>query len=122
VNAQDSLHRYFLGSSKVEPYPYYEFIYRTSVGEGNPDRVLVQVYNLVVDSVHIPFNIIEKVVNATSNVARMNLKDTSSYRLYQGSNPLLSIGIFERGKNMHLPSNPSLHISWKYMGRTNMVL
>jgi hypothetical protein len=122
VNAQGSLHRYFPGSSKVEPYPYYEFTYRTSVGEGKPDRILVQVYNLVVDSVHIPFNIIEKVVNATSNLARMNLKDTSSYRLYQGSNPLLSIGIFERGKNMHLPSNPYFIFPGSIWGRTNMVL
>jgi hypothetical protein len=47
----------------------------------------------------------------------MNLMDTSSYRLYHGTNPLLSIGIFERGENMPLPSNPSLYVSWKYLGK-----
>jgi len=115
VNAQDSLHRYFIGSSKGEPL--YEFAYRTSVEEGKLDRILVQVDNLVVDSVHVPFNIIEKVVKATSYLARMNLMDTSSYRIYHGANPLVSIGFFERGKNIHLPSNPSLYISWKYIGK-----
>jgi hypothetical protein len=115
VNAQDSLHRYFVGSSKGAPF--YEFTYRTSVEEVTPDRILVQVDYLVVDSVHVPFNIIEKVVKATSYLARMNLKDTSSYRLYQGSNPLLSIGIFEKGTNIHIPSNPSLYVSWKYAGK-----
>jgi hypothetical protein len=115
VNAQDSLHRYFIGSSKGKPF--YEFTYRTSVEEGKPDRILVQVDYLVVDSVHVPFNMIEKVVKATSYLARMNLMDTSSYGLYQGTNPLLSIGIFERGEILHLPSNPSLYISWKYLGK-----
>ena len=115
VNAQDTLHRYFIGSSKRKSF--YEFTYRTSVEEGKPDRILVQVDDLVVDSVHVPFNIIEKVVKATSYMARMNLMDTSTYRLYQGSNPLVSIGIFERGEDVHLPSNPSLYISWKYMGK-----
>jgi hypothetical protein len=115
VNAQDSLHRYFLDSTKEKSY--YEFTYRTSIEEGKPDRILVQVDDLVVDSLHVPFKVIEKVVKATSNLARANLKDSSSYRFYQGTNPLLSIGIFDRGKNMHLPSNPSLHISWKYMGK-----
>ena len=115
VNAQDSLHRFFIGSSKG--VPFYEFTYHTSVDEGKPDRILVQVDNLVVDSVHVPFNVIEKVVKATSYLARMNLMDASSYRLYQGTNPLVSIGFFERGKNIRLPSNPSLYISWKYMGK-----
>ena len=115
VNAQDSLHRYFIDSGRVGPF--YEFTYRTSVEEGRTDRILVQVDYLVVDSVHVPFNMIEKVVKATSYLARMNLMDTSSYGLYQGTNPLLSIGIFERGEILHLPSNPSLYISWKYLGK-----
>ena len=115
VNAQDSLHRYFIGSSKG--VPFYEFTYHTSLDEGKPDRILVQVDNLVVDSVHVPFIVIEKVVKATSHLARMNLMDISSYRLYQGTNPLLSIGIFEKGDKIRLPSNPSLYISWKYIGR-----
>jgi hypothetical protein len=64
VNAQDSLHRYFIDDGKLGPF--YEFTYRTSVEEGKPDRILVQVDNLVVDSVHVPLNIMEKVVKATS--------------------------------------------------------
>ena len=112
VNAQDSLHRYFIGSFTGKPF--YEFTYRTTAEEGKPDRILVQVDNPVVDSVHVPFNLIEKVVKATSYLAWMNLRDTSSYRLFQGTNPLVSIGFFEKGP---IPSNPSLYISWKYMGK-----
>ena len=112
VNGQDSLHKYFIGNG----IPYYEFTYHTSVENGKPDRILVQVDYLVVDSVHVPFKIIEKIIKATSYIARMNLMDTSSYRLFHGTNPLISIGIFEKGEKVHLPSNPSLYISWKYMG------
>jgi hypothetical protein len=112
-NAQDSLHKYHLQEDTLKSY--YEFTYRTLVNKGNPDRVLVQVDDLVVDSVHVPFNVIEKVVKATSNLAQTNLKDSSSYRFYQGTNPLVSIGIF--GKRTHIPSNSSLYVSWKYMGK-----
>jgi|SRR5450432_2845 len=113
VNAQDSLHRYSLGSTKDKSF--YEFTYRTSVEEGKPDRILVQVDDLVVDSVHVSFNVIKKVVKATSDLARTNLKDSSSYRFYQGTNPLVSIGIFD--KRTRIPSNSSLYVSWKYMGK-----
>jgi hypothetical protein len=116
VNAQDSLHRYRIGTGNGV-VPLYEFTYHTSVDEGKPDRILVEVDNMVVDSVHVPFKVIEKVVKATSRLARMNLMDPSSYRLYQGTNPLVSIGIFDKGKEIRLPSNPSLYISWKYMGK-----
>ena len=115
VNAQDSLHRYFIGD--MGRTPLYEFLYHTSVEEGKPDQILVQVDYLVVDSLHIPFKIIEKIVKITSYRARKNLMDTSSYRLYHGTNPILSIGIFEKGEKVELPTNPSLHVSWKYTGK-----
>jgi hypothetical protein len=116
VNAQDSLHKYYIGSAGIRA-PLYEFSYHTSVEEGKPDQILVQVDYLVVDSLHVPFKTIKKIVKMASYRARMNLMDTSSYRLYHGTNPILSIGIFERGEEVELPSNPSLHISWKYMGK-----
>lgn len=120
VNAQDSLHRYFIGSFTGKPF--YEFTYRTTAEEGKPDRILVQVDYLVVDSVHVPFSIIEKIVKATSHLARMNLMDTSSYRLYQGTNPLLSIGIFERGRMCIYLLIRHFIFPGSIWGTTNMVL
>ena len=114
LNAQDSLHRYFING--ITGAPFYEFTYHTSVDEGKPDKILVEVDNLIVDSVHAPFKLIEMVVKATSHLAMVTLIDASSYRLYHGANPLLSIGIFEKGEKIHIPSTPSLYISWKFMG------